>query len=534
MDKQRISYLYKQCELHKMYIKPILNEVMDYTSSFGSITDTITDGLISRSVDPAISDSVDSLQNFIMNTVFGVRDNWAKFEISKRLLINKYNPKVVESLMPVLQRDLAELTDVVFKFLFDTNYLTEITKSVRDCSNLGTGCYKIIRLNVATNPFTYQYIPLNNLFFMEDAFGNPNTVFRKYENQTADDVVRLFNNIEVPKMLALEDPSKTMNILECLIPTFDRKTSKTTFEHIVCTEDFQHVFKEESLDYSPYLVFRFSLIENSPWGKGAGIKSLDAMKRLRFYKSMRAKQVAKIVDPPVGFTGDVKLASQLSQKPGSFSYIGDTVTGRYADVKNIGVVGNLMEIDNDIATLKNEIRDIYMAKPFGDINEQEGAKSTVEIQRRYELFQERYSGTANLFYSELLKPTFYVPFKILEELNIIKLPEDAKEGVTLTFVNALTKNVASQEVQNIHEAKLILNETVPEYAPFIMKGAETGRDIVLKLNVPIDRVNSVDDIEKQKEQMDAQAQALAMQQLGSAKGQGVAGADNVAKEVTSG
>lgn len=531
-ELKKIKEYFSQAIKYKDDIKSNLNEVIKYTSEYGRITDTEDSGLESRAIDPSISDAVDSLQNFIMNTVFGVKTAWAKFEVSEAMLKKEYQGAELIKIIETLSKALDENTKVVFDFLFDTNYYSEVTKAVRDCSNLGTGCYRVIPLKATANPFTFRYVDLNELYFLEDYFGLPNIVFQKHYSQNATDIQTKWIGAKLPVTVSLSDISKKINILETVTPLYNEKNGLTTYNHVVLSDDFRSVLLEEELEYNPYKVFRFSTINNNPWGKGVGTKALDSFKRLHFYKSMRAKQVKKIVDPSIGFIGDKLLALKLNLNAGATNWLGDG-TSKAVDVRNIGVHGNLMPIDEDIATIKNEIRDLYMAKPFGDVN-QEGAKSTVEIQRRFELFRQRYAGTSELFYNELLKPTFQAPYRILEKNKILEMPKGIDEFVNLRFVNQLTKASLLDEVSEIIEFAQVVQQTFPQYFQFTFKPSMTILEVAKKMGIDSDLLNSKDEIEQAYKQAQAQAQALALQQLGSGQNAGVEGTEQVAKQITQG
>lgn len=526
----RIKYNLAKAERSKLDIKHELDEVIKYTSRYGYIKDELSKGLIINTVDPVVLDAKDHLENFIMNLLFGVREKWVKLGISKPAFYansNLQNEQAKEQALNEYNEKLESVTDDVFSYLFESNYYMVISKAVSDCATLGTGCYKVIELKGDVKPFTYEYVDINGLFIEEDMFGVPNYVFKKHFEMTKDEIEAKFPNAKFPPG---EDESKYEGVkeavlydtIESVIPEFNYDTGVTTYHYSLHDSGFEHEFFSDELEYNPYRVFRFKNINDNPWGQGVGTKALASIKNLRYYKKLRATQALKIVNPATGYIGDKALAYQLSQEPGAENYLGDGINGQI-DVKNIGVVGggNLIPVDQDIANLKNEIRDLYMAKPFGDINEQEGAKSTVEIQRRYELFTQRYSGTASIFYNELLSPTFYAPFKILLKRKLISIDDEILKSLSLTFENELTKGAEQQKVQRVAQAQAFLMNTFPRVAEYTIKGAEVSVDSVRKMGVPDKFINSVEEINNSLEQTEAQEQALAMQQLATAKGQGM-------------
>lgn len=518
---KELRVLYQKAQDYKSQIRSKLTSVMNYTQEFGTINDNDDDqSMVTRSVDPVVSDSVDSIQNFIMSTVFGVRTAWAKFGVNKALLEEHFKGATAEKKKQEFEGILKEATDTVFDFLLDSNYYAEITSAVRDCCNLGTGCYKVIPMKSTVMPFTYKYQGLNNLFLMEDVFGNPNYIFQVHHNKCADDINDEYGDVKLPATVTAGDRKRKVNLIEVVIPIFDEDSGNTKFHYALFTEGFSHELFYKELEYNPYKVFRFSKIQGNPWGRGIGMIALDSFSRLEYYKKMRARQVKKIVDPSTGFIGDKQLMFALSLEAGSKNYLGDGVN-KNVDVRNIGVTGELMPIDIDIETEKQAIRDLYLNKPFGDFEDQKGAKSTVEIQKRFDLFRQRYAGTAELFYTELLKPTFHAPFMILLQNKQVTLPAEIINYTNLRYMNQLTKASQMDEVEQIVNYMMIVMQSFPNYARFVFKPESVLWDIATKMDIDTRLLNDKDTISQMYQQEMAQQQAMAMAQLGQAQQGGV-------------
>ena len=138
---------------------------------------------------------------------------------------------------------------------------------------------------------------------------------------------------------------------------------------------------------------------SNPNGLGLSIRGLKAFKELADAKEKRKASAEKILDPPLFVRGDRALAQMLSLKAGSVNYAGTATPTQMALKQDISVeqimsVGNLLPLDQDIADLKSEIRELYTSNPLGAINDYK-RRSALESQIRLEALRKKWALSLN-------------------------------------------------------------------------------------------------------------------------------------------
>ena len=127
----------------------------------------------------------------------------------------------------------------------------------------------------------------------------------------------------------------------------------------------------------------------------------------------------------------------------------------FMTVENVRVSESLIPVENDIANIKNDIRELFISNPISDVAEYKN-RSATETQARMQIFRIRWSGPYENLQIELLEPTLMVPFRILTDQKIITFSESETEGekfnldfTTIQYINELSKMQGLEKVQNL-------------------------------------------------------------------------------------
>jgi len=407
------------------------------------------------------------------------------------------------------------------------NYRKETSKSLLDCIKVGTGIRKIIELKDNTKCFTYAYQNLDNIYILEDNLGKPNIIFKVYVEKNLNDIKDLFGHLPIttPKGLNEEKLDEKINIIECVIGVFDEDTSTYKYYHGLFTEAFEEALYEGELNYNPYTVFRWKINSSNPWGIGIGLENLDLFKELKDLKEKRKKHADKIVSPPLNFYGSIDLINKVSLKSGAKNYAGSGIGGDRYGVEPINIGTNLLPVEKDIEQVKQEIREVFMSQPLGDVTDTKN-RSATEMSLRHEMFRKEFSGTYELINTELLEPTFMNAYYIMDSKGLLdKTENESYINISqIQYINELTRNAGSDEVINTINFYITLSQVVPEaQRQFIFKIDELIDWASKKMRVPLDVLNSKEEIKQliaQQQQLE-QMQQMAMIQEGIGKRQDV-------------
>ena len=536
ITREKLEYYFDNAKNYKEDIRGLYNEVYEYTDVNFSIKDSGTvEKQSKRGVESVILKSQNFLCNFIMSSIFSKSGRWATVKVNQEAFkkLSGVDGEAAEGLSNEINKVLENNSDTVYFTNDNTNYYTETSKALLDCIKVGTGIRKIIELKDNTKCFTYAYQNLDNIYILEDNVGKPNIIFKVYVEKNLNDINDLFGHLPIttPKGLNEDKLEEKINIIECVVGVFDEDTSTYKYYHGLFTEAFEEMLYEGELNYNPYTVFRWKINSSNPWGIGIGLENLDLFKELKDLKEKRKKHADKIVSPPLNFYGSTDLINKVSLKANAKNYGGSGIGGDKYGVEPINIGTNLLPVEKDIEQVKQEIREVFMSQPLGDVSDTKN-RSATEMSLRHEMFRKEFSGTYELINTELLEPTFMNAYYIMDGKGLLNTTEDESyiNISQIQYINELTRNAGSDEVINTINFYMTLSQVVPEtQRQFIFKIDELIDWASKKMRVPLDVLNSKEEIKQliaQQQELE-QMEKMALIQEGIGKRQDVGIGDEI-------
>lgn len=535
---KKLKTLYQQAQEYKGDVRDSLNETYKYTDPFFEIKDSgKKEKLERRKVDSTTLVSIRFLVNFIMTSMFSRSGTWAMLKVNKAAYSEIFGDdgEVTTANIQAIDKSMEKNSETVYQTNENTNYYTETAKALKDCCVVGTGVRKTVELKSTTKPFTYEYINLDNFYYLEDSFGQPTVTFKVYPEKTLAQLNDMFGHIEgwkaPSKLEDEEDLKKTVNVIECCIPDFDEDNSITSFIHAVYTDGFDELLVEEVLKRNPFRVFRFAVDSSNPWGIGIGRENIDLFKDLETFKKTRSEHAEKIVDPPGNFKGNIDLIYKASFEAGARNYAGDGLSAENdMGYQPINIGGSLIPLDQDIADCRQRIREVFMAQPLGDVIDTKNRTAT-EMSIRHEMFRKEFSGAYELLNTELLQYTFLDAYIIMQEKglldNTLENEDDNKgykylEFSQINYINELTKSAGAEEVMNVVNWYSVNAQLVPEERrQYLLKIGEFTKWSAEKMMIPLEVINTPEEINAMiaQQQKIEQLQALSQVQSEPLQGQ---------------
>lgn len=295
INVEKVKQLYQQAQDYKTDIKEDYNATYELTDPFFKINDSgKREKNQKRKIDSTVLVSIRFLTNYIMTSLFSRSGTWAVLRTNP-LAYKEFtgtDGEVAEGTIQELNALMQRNSDTVYQFNETTNYYTETAKAIKDCFNVGTGVRKTVELASRTKPFTYEYVSLDNFYFLEDAFGKPTITFKVYTEKNLSQLNDMFGHIQgfkAPSDLTdEEDVKKTVNVIECVIPNYQESTSETEFYHCLYLENFEETLFERVIKRNPFRVFRWGTDSSNPWGVGISRENKDLLQDLEDYKKKEA------------------------------------------------------------------------------------------------------------------------------------------------------------------------------------------------------------------------------------------------------
>ncbi|MGL6119865.1 MAG: portal protein [Fusobacteriaceae bacterium] len=529
-----LNTMLKEAERQKDIVLPRIEKIMEYTQVTSKSNVDTTDPEWNK-IDLALHECVEGFKNFLMNGIFGLRNEFAKLDTMTALVKKKFGGKISQE--SSIKKELQEITTDTFEFILDSNYYSEIAISMRDFGNLGTGSYKIYETDDKKFPFTFEHVPISSLFFLEDFSGRPSFVFQKFKDVACQNLKKKYPNIIIPsyeKYLAEKKDDQVddekITYIEYSYQMYDGH--ETDYHWGICSEGFGERYCNKILKYNPYKVFRFRKISGTCWGEGLGMAALQNFEKIAFYKNETSRAIKKTIDPTMNYLGDKNYLKNLSMEPGDINYIGDGNKENEAMFQSTSINFNLAPTMDLIRTLVQEVREVYLYMPFGTMDEKAGMApmSVYEAQKRYAAIKDKYSDTVELIHVEILRPTFEAPLEILKKNGTIVIKPEYQDFIRIKYQNQITSALQKQEVNDVMSFQQIINGLFPESARHALKMEKVVPMVAENLEVNKDLVSTSDEIKALVEQDRAQAMALAAAQAAKASGKQVEGADTMVEQ----
>lgn len=452
VNKTIVEYYLKTAKEQKEQIKPIYNEILELVDPFTKIDDAGKQTLGEmRNVDSTVVDAIDAYRSFIMSSVLPRTGEWATVTIDEKRIIDEMGEGAQGNIDEV-KKVLDENTKKVFRFIQSSNYYKEISKAVESFIKVGVGAYAIRETGSTAKPFIFEYVGLDNLYFIEDSLSRPTIIFKLHPEVNATYIKDIFGaDVSLPEGVNENDPSMNTNVYEIIIPEYDENTTLTTYNYMITTEDLTYTIKEIQLPYSPIVVFRYDVIEGNSWGKSTVLGLKNILLELNSYKELYNTQARKIANPPAMFFGNEELFYSLSLDEGTINFGGSPEKeGVQGQLQMLATGSNLMPLDKLIAEARTLFRQALLVDDLVGASMETGKGITASyVSYKQELFRKRFANTYELINSELLEPTFLAPLNIMMRYNMLEITEQLLPFTLLQYQNALSKANDMGEVNGL-------------------------------------------------------------------------------------
>lgn len=511
MDNQTLQFYFNKSKTAKSAVTTIYNTVLGYTDTTYQIVDTRTKDFTPSQIDSIIPTSLSDLVSFLMSSMISRGSPWATITMNKELygLVEGTEDSgkfASDQKLIQLNRELEQVSSATYTYLNQSNYYSEISRALRECVNIGTGAYRVIEKDDPISPFVFQYLPLDDLFFWEDAFGRPVYIFRYIRDINKKGMELMFGDkIKVPPSVKDEN-TDLVDLMEVVYPS-DKDPKKFVYQ--IYDDGMNSLLYEVELEYCPIIIFRWSKEGSNPNGLGLSINGLKDFEDLKAAKESRAESVEKLLNPPLFLNGDRALAQAVSLKANAVNFSGQAVDKignpirQEISVTPIQTVGTILPVDQDILRLEANIRELYTSNPLGQVGDYK-RRSATESQIRLNALRQKWALSFESLERELLMPTFMTPLKILMKKKKINFDSTGLDTTMILYKNALA---LSQDSQNVDMVNVYINQSLLA----IQYADKTGLKIekVLpyfqqNLGLPLELVMTSDELEELKAKLIAE------------------------------
>lgn len=206
---------------------------------------------------------------------------------------------------------------------------------LRDLPTYGTSCMLVERVDDET---IFNSIHLQQVYFLEDHRGMPDTVFRKYE-MTARQLAAKFGEENLPSKVKsdlMNRPNEKVECVHIVLPKADFKRLGGESSRDIAVHDFVSVniatTERAILDIKgyyelPYTIARWDRRTDELYGTGPGLDALPNIFACNKVAKTLIEVTEKLGNPPI-FMNDDSAARPLNLNAGGINYIEFDQNGR--------------------------------------------------------------------------------------------------------------------------------------------------------------------------------------------------------------
>lgn len=422
-------------------------------------------------------------------------------------------PLLPEDQRQALRVQLDLVNKILFIVLNSSNLSQEIQPAFLDLM-IGQGAI-LVEPARANQGVQFTCVPIDDLAFAEDAEGIVSHIYRRHMVpaweilRNGKWMDRIGEDSELGRNLRA-DTTKTHEVKVAVLPTDNNRFSLHTIIQQGAGGQPGPMYLEDPrvLRRNPYLVFRWSKIAGSPYGRGPALESFGDNRALNKVKELTLLNLALAVNPAVTAVDDgIVNPYNLTIAPGAvipvlsndranppLSAFND---GRSFDAAFFGM-----------KDVRDSLQIAFLADRFSPIT---GTKMTAtEIIERSRVIAQDLGATYSRLQNELLFPLVRNVVGILSAQNI--LPDIPIDGnvVDVVFLSQLAQAQRLQEVDSLLQFSTVaqqLGQTDPR-AGLVLDSVEVLRRMSELMSIDSAVLRDDAEIDATIAQFQAQAQAM--------------------------
>lgn len=448
MDMEKLKNIKVLADEHKTLIWDLVSTCMKYTS-------------------PNETQTKDNLSLSSNDNTKGGYDSTAIIEsgkLSKKLANMIFPPQVQygglksEDVYSKSEQELIkQYGDMTYDVIKKSNLSKEMLNYLQNWSTLGTGALRVIETNDLSMPFRIKQLPLSNLSFTEDGFGRPNYVFFTNSNVTFLQAKHTWD-IDIPD---IDDGKTVTTVVESVY--FEQVLGmKGIYHYVVSDEAMEVVYKEEQLDYNPFIVTRYKRFTNGIyWGNGEAMNCLSNIHNINITAKGIRKVGKKMVDPSLLGYGKPEIINRIKLRIGKITNMGDSTSNGLTLPPQGNPQVEFFNLERDELVIKQT----FYADFMNSVSQDSGVRTAYEWRLRNQEFLNVFSPNYAMFEEEGLSPIFEAVFKILLKIQYKGMDSKKIEKLEIKpfFRNKLTDNGNFEKIDNFNRyyGNLVQNFGVP-------------------------------------------------------------------------
>jgi len=387
---------------------------------------------------------ISGLRNFVSKMQAGLcptQSRWFLFESGET---------VPEESKEELNKALQKYSETIYYYLRKSNFDVCVAESFFDLG-IGTGCLICNPGKDDDDPLEFYSVPLARVAIEETITNTLETNFRWWDEVRMEDVFELWPTAKFTStMLAQyeEDPNAVVKTLVEGTIYFPNNPPKKKYRYIVFSEnDSSEFIVDEWLESSPWIVFRWSKINNETHGRGPVVDALPAIMTLNELMRLEfASANFNVARPIMAYSDGVFNPFTMRLEANSVIPVAPNANGQWP-LQPFPDTSPPQFTQTLALDLRQQINTLLFANPIGQVQDSPSRTATELMFRQKNLAEEigsAFTRLQNEFLSKVLKRVAY----ILEARGLIEKIMVDNRVIKLSYKSPLVIAQGSQDVQS--------------------------------------------------------------------------------------
>ena len=414
-----------------------------------------------------------------------------------------------------VQKYLQQASNIIFDYLRRSNFDLAINECYYDLA-IGTAAL-ICNEGTDEDPFLFYSVPLARLAVEENHTGLIDSCYRWWDEIRITDIQVLWPRAVLTatmKQMLLEDPNATVkNFVE---GTIFVKGEDKPYIYILMYE--HELLLEEQLVSSPWIVFRWSKVNNEIFGRGPVIEALPSILSLNELARLElASANFNVCKPYMAYSDGVFNPWTFVIEPNTIIPVSPNSSGQWP-IQPFPDSANPQFMQLTSNDLRMQINKLLFADPLGPIEAPQ--KTATELALRQRNMAEQIGPAFTRLQQEFLSRLINRMVYILQKKGLMDALEVNGRQVQLRYQSPLVAAQGQQDVQNFMQFYQILQATQgPETALINLNPVKFPQWLASKMAVDVTALNTQEEMQaflaQQSEQM--QMNQMMMEEAGGAQ-----------------
>lgn len=433
--------------------------------------------------------AVAGLRNFVskmQGALTPPNQNWALLESGST---------VPEDMKEDVNEYLQQTTSTIFEYIRKSNFDLAMGECYYDLG-VGTACLICLDGGSDDKPLHFYSVPLARLAPEESYSGLLDSCWRWWDEIRIDDILALWPNIKLtPMMQALyeSDPNATIKILsEGCVDVPGERHGEYPYRYVVMYEN--EILLDEPYEYNPFLVFRWSKVNNEVMGRGPVVEALPSILSLNELARLELTSANLNVTKPIMAASDgVFNPWTFKLEPNTIIPVAMNPNGQFP-LQPLPDTANPAFMQLTSNDLRMQINKLLYADPLQAPDTP--TRTATEIAIRQRNLAEEIGPAFTRLQQEFLPRLIANIVCLLKRRGLIKdLSINGKE-IQLKYQSPLVIAQGQQDVQNFIQWYSLVQGIYGEAAPVYLNPVETPLWMAGKMGVDMQVLNKREMLEE--------------------------------------